>query len=59
MSIFDSIYSLIETYIFGSVVAGSYYELVCILVSTCACLFVMSIPFIIVWRVIKVLLGRL
>lgn len=59
MSIFETIYNLIETYIFGTVAVGSYYELVCILVSTCACLFVMSIPFIICWRVIKVLLGRL
>lgn len=53
MIIYDTIYQLIEQYIYGSVVAGSYQELVCIMVSTAACLFIIALPFIIVWRVIK------
>ena len=54
MSIYESIYEIISKYIYDyNVPVGSYQELVCILVSTAACLFVFSIPFIIVFRIIK------
>ena len=54
MSIYESIYEIFSKYIYDyNVPVGSYQELVCILVSTAACLFVFSIPFIIVFRIIK------
>lgn len=58
MNIYQTCYDLVNTYIYGgSVIEGSYMELVAIAVSTCACLFVFSLPFIIVWRVIKFIAG--
>lgn len=54
MSIYDNIYNLINTYIYGgNVTSGSFMELVCILVATIACVFLISLPFIIVWRIIR------
>lgn len=56
--IYQTCYSLVEQYVYGVVSAGTYEELVCIAVSTCACLFVVALPFVLVWRVIKLLGGR-
>lgn len=56
MNIYQSIYELLNTYIFGgSVLQGSYQELVCIAVATCACIFVFAIPFLVAWSVIKLI----
>ena len=58
MNIYQNLFDLINTYIYGnSVVAGSYQELVCILVATCACIFVFALPFLVVYFVIKKLWG--
>lgn len=58
MSVYQSLYDLISTYIFGgNIVANSYQELVTILISTCGCIFLISIPFLIVWKIIKVIMG--
>lgn len=58
MNIYQSIYDLINTYVYGGeIVAGSYMELVAILFSTAACLFLMALPFIVVWRIIKLITG--
>lgn len=52
---YDNIYMLIEQYIFsGSIITGSYQELVAISLSSIACIFLFALPFIIVWRIIKV-----
>lgn len=56
MNIYSTCYELINTYIYGgTVVTGSYNELVCIAVSTLACLFVFGIPFILCWKILKML----
>lgn len=55
MGIYQTIYDLIVTYIFGSVTPGTYQDLVTIFLSSCAVLFVFSLPFIVVWRIIKLL----
>lgn len=48
MSIYQSIYDLFNTYIYGGLIqSGSYEELVCILISTIACLFAFSLPFMV------------
>lgn len=58
MGIYQPIYDLVNTYIYGGTVAvGSYQELCCIAVSTIGCLFVMALPFIIVWRIIRIIAG--
>lgn len=51
--IYQGIYDLVEQYIFGVVQAGSYQELVCIAVSVLASLFAMSLPFVLVYRIIR------
>ena len=57
-SIYQTCYDLVQTYIFGSVQVGSYQELVCIIISAAACIFVFSLPFLIVWRFLKLLGGK-
>lgn len=59
MNIYQTLYELVNTYIFGGTVAPeTYQELVAIAVSTLGCLFVFALPFVLVWRVIKLLGGR-
>lgn len=54
MSIYLTCYDLINEFIFGGeVLLGTYTDLVCILLSSIACIFCFSLPFIIVWRAIK------
>lgn len=54
MSIYQNIYNLIANYVFANAIdVGSNAELVCMLVSTIACLFVIALPFLVVWRVIR------
>lgn len=55
MAIYQSIYNLIAQYCFGSVVVGSVEELVTMLVAVCATLFVVALPFMLVWKVVKML----
>lgn len=58
MSIYHNIFDLLNTYVFGgTVVDGSYEELVCIFFSTCACLFMVSLPFLVVGYILK-MIGR-
>lgn len=57
MPIYNSIYQLIEQYIYGTVEIGTYQELVCILFSTGACLFAMSVPFIVVYLIIRFIIS--
>lgn len=58
MGIYQPIYDLVNTYIFGgSVAVGTYQELICIAVAVCGCLFVMALPFLIVYKIIKLLVG--
>ena len=56
-NIYQSFYTLLQDYIFGgTVVVGSYEDLVCIMVSTIAALVLVALPFVIVWRIIRVFL---
>lgn len=57
--IYQTCYELVAQYVYGgSAQLESYQDLVCVAVSTLACLFVIALPFILVWRVIKLLGGR-
>lgn len=58
MQVYKDIFSLIEYYIFGGgIVPGSYEELVTILLATIGSIFLISIPFIVVYKVIKLIVG--
>lgn len=52
MGIYQGIYDIIHTYIFGGVAMSSNMELVCILIATICCVFFISIPFLLVWKLI-------
>lgn len=52
---YNDIYNLIANTIFESSSLTGYQDLVCTFTSTIAVLFVLSIPFIVVYRVIKML----
>lgn len=55
---YESIKNLITTYIYGgNIEAGSTPELVTELLATAGCLFIFSVPFLIVWKVIKMIVG--
>lgn len=59
MNIYQSIYDLINQYIFGnSIVANSVQDLATTLIALTACIFTFSIPFLIVWKIIKTILGE-
>ena len=53
MSIYQSLYDLIQTYIFGGVaVLGSNQELICMLIASFGSIFLVAIPFAVVWKLI-------
>ena len=55
---FNEIYTLFYTYIYGiDTVLSPDMSLTLTLLSTIACLFVVSIPFLVVWKVIRMLMG--
>lgn len=58
MNIYETCYNLINQYIFGSsLVSGSHEDLIAILLSSIATIFLFSLPFLIVWKVIKLIMG--
>ena len=58
-SIYQTFADLLTTYVFGgSIASGSWAELVVTLLSTIACLFVIAVPFIVVYKGICLIFGR-
>lgn len=58
-SVYQGIYNLIQTYIFGgSVASGSFQEMFCVLFAGAACAFVMILPFILVYHFISLFFWR-
>lgn len=52
---YQNLYELLNTYIFnGSVVATEYTDLVCTLIASIGSIFLVALPFCVVWRIIKV-----
>lgn len=50
---YQPLYDIVQTYVFGGVTPlGSNQELICMLVATFGCVFLVAIPFILVWRLI-------
>lgn len=58
MSIYQALFDLIHSYIYGGVTLTSDMSLVCTLVSTIGCIFLVSLPFVIVYKVISFITGR-
>lgn len=56
MSIYQNLYDLISTYIYGGTLTTDA-ELVCTLVSTAGCLFLVALPFLVVLKVLRIILG--
>lgn len=57
MGIYQSIYELIQTYIYGGIELTGEMALTATTLSTCGAIFVLSLPFVLVWRVIRMLGG--
>lgn len=56
--IYNELYDLIITYCFGGqVLANSNAELVAMLIATSGTVFVVALPFLLVWKVIKMIGG--
>lgn len=53
MSIYDQIYSTIANVIYGGLDVTMYQDLTCTILSTCACIFMLSLPFIVVYYILK------
>lgn len=56
MGIYQNIYALIEQYIYGSNMTADA-ELVTTLLATAGCVFLVALPFTIVWKIVKMLMG--
>lgn len=57
MNIYQDIFDIVKQYIFGGVELTANMDLVAITLSTIGCVFVFALPFVIVWRIIKMLMG--
>lgn len=55
--IYNTCVDLISHYVFNGVVIGSYEELITKLIATCASLFVVALPFIVVFMVLKMIVN--
>lgn len=58
MNIYNDIYQIIQQYIFGGAELTANMDLVAITLSTIGCVFVFAIPFLVVWKVINLIMGR-
>lgn len=57
MSIYQSLFDLIHTHIYGGVVLSADMNLVCTLIATLGVLFVVGIPFFVVYRILCFITG--
>lgn len=58
MNIYENCYNLINQYIYGnSIVAGSWEEMTAVVLSTIGVIFLFSIPYIIVYKAICLIMG--
>lgn len=58
ISIYDTIYSLVNKYVFGNnIESGSHQDLTATILSTTICVLVFALPFLIIWKVIKIIMG--
>lgn len=58
MNLYQDLFELIQTYLFGGVELSAHQDLVAVTLATIGVLFVFSIPFVVIWRVIKLITGE-
>lgn len=58
MSIYQSLFDLIQTYVYGGATLTADMNLVCTLISTIGCVFLVALPFVIVYKVLMIIMGR-
>lgn len=58
MNIYNDIYSIIQQFIFGGAELSANMDLVAVTLATIGCIFVFAVPFIVVWKVIELIMGR-
>lgn len=56
--IYLALYELIKNAFYGATTLTGWQEMVLTVLSTIGCLFVFAVPFIIVWKVICIIVGR-
>lgn len=57
MGIYQAIYDIIHQYIYGGVTMTADMSLVTTLIATTASIFTVALPFLVVWKVIKMVVG--
>lgn len=57
MGIYQGIYDLVHQYVYGGIQLTTDMELVATLISTCGSIFLVALPFTIVWKIIKMIMG--
>lgn len=58
MGIYQNLYSLISNYIYGGTTLSADMQLTATIISTIGSIFVVALPFLVVWKVIKIIMGR-
>lgn len=56
MGIYQNLYALLEQYIYGGVMTADA-SLICTLMATMGSVFVVALPFAVVWKVIRLIMG--
>ena len=56
--IYLALYELIQNVFYGSATLTGWQEMVLTVLATIGCLFVFAVPFIVVWKVICIIVGR-
>lgn len=56
--IYLALYELIQNAFYGSATLTGWQEMVLTVLATIGCLFVFVVPFIVVWKVICIIVGR-
>lgn len=57
LSIYQSLYDLIHTYIYGGVTLTPDMSLICTLIATIGCLAFVAIPFFVVYKILSFIIG--
>lgn len=58
MGIYQELYSLIQQYIYGGVDLTADMSLTCTLIATAGSIFVVALPFLLVWRICRMISGN-
>lgn len=56
--IYLALYDLIQSVFYGTAALTGWQEMVLTVLATIGCLFVFAVPFIVVWKVICIIVGR-